>query len=61
VDTGTDIMIAGLVFQVASLGLFVVLCADFAWRLRRNRDRWNTTNAAIYETWLFKAFLFGKN
>lgn len=59
-DTGTDIMIAGLVFQVVSLAIFVALCADFAWRLRKNRDLWNTANAAIYKSWLFKAFLFGK-
>jgi hypothetical protein len=51
-------MIAGLVFQVVSLGIFVILCADFAWRLRRNCNMWNTKNAHIYESWLFKSFLF---
>ena len=29
-DTGINIMIAGLAFQVASLGIFMLLCADFA-------------------------------
>ena len=53
-------MIVGLVFQVVSLGVFVILCADFAWRLRHNRNMWNTKNAHIYESWLFKSFLFCK-
>ena len=29
-DTGINIMIAGLAFQVASLAIFMLLCADFA-------------------------------
>ena len=29
-DTGINIMIAGLAFQVASLAIFMMLCADFA-------------------------------
>ncbi|RDW57348.1 hypothetical protein BP5796_12798 [Coleophoma crateriformis] len=57
VDTGTDIMIAGLVFQVMSLAAFVVLSADFALRLRQNQGLWNTENAAVYRSFRFKAFL----
>ena len=29
-QTGIDIMIAGLACQVASLGVFIILCADYA-------------------------------
>ncbi|XMA09502.1 hypothetical protein WAI453_002293 [Rhynchosporium graminicola] len=58
VDTGTDIMIAGLIFQVVSLVVFVILCGDFVWRLRKNRNAWNTENSAIYESWIFKGFLY---
>ena len=29
-DTGINTMIAGLAFQVASLAIFMLLCADFA-------------------------------
>ncbi|KAI0021783.1 RTA1 like protein-domain-containing protein [Xylariomycetidae sp. FL0641] len=42
-DLGVDIMIAGLAFQVFSLVVFVLLCADFAFRLARRRhaeSRW---------------------
>lgn len=38
-QTGINIMIAGLASQVASLFAFVVLCADFAWRVRKNSER----------------------
>lgn len=34
-DTGINIMIAGLVLQVVGLGVFLLVCADFAWRCRR--------------------------
>ncbi|KAH7408998.1 RTA1 like protein-domain-containing protein [Cadophora sp. MPI-SDFR-AT-0126] len=57
VDTGTDIMIAGLIFQVVSLVAFVLLCCDFALRLHKNRNAWSTQNASVFESWIFKAFL----
>ena len=60
VDTGTHIMIAGLIFQVVSLATFVLLCCDFALRLHKNRNSWNTQNASIYSSWKFKAFLYCK-
>lgn len=34
-QTGVNVMIAGLAFQVVSLILFSAICLDFAWRLRR--------------------------
>ncbi|KAL2068617.1 hypothetical protein VTL71DRAFT_14954 [Oculimacula yallundae] len=58
VDIGTNIMIAGLIFQVVSLVVFVILCGDFAWRLRWDRNAWNTENATVYESWIFKGFLY---
>jgi len=36
---GVNIMIGGLAFQVASLTLFIGLCADFAWQVRKHRNR----------------------
>ncbi|KAL6167537.1 hypothetical protein ACJQWK_06958 [Exserohilum turcicum] len=35
--TGTNIMIAGLGFQVATMLAFILLAVDFAWRTYRNR------------------------
>ncbi|KAF2093267.1 putative RTA1 domain protein [Rhizodiscina lignyota] len=38
-DTGRNIMIAGLVWQVASLAVFMLLWADYLWRLRKSGER----------------------
>jgi hypothetical protein len=54
VHTGTHIMIAGLSFQVASLLLFIGLCMDFAFAVRRSRS---TSANSISQTWKFKCFL----
>ncbi|KAL8709907.1 MAG: hypothetical protein Q9220_005357 [cf. Caloplaca sp. 1 TL-2023] len=35
-QSGINIMIAGLSFQVVSLTVFAVLCADFAWSVRKS-------------------------
>lgn len=56
---GINIMIAGLSFQVFSLALFAVCCAEFAYRLWRNPQSWSMEHAQIYESKLFKAFLSG--
>ena len=37
-QTGINIMIAGLAFQVVSLSVFVALCSDFAWSVRKHRS-----------------------
>lgn len=34
-QTGINIMIAGLILQVIGLAVFLVVCADFAWRCKR--------------------------
>jgi len=52
-------MIAGLIFQVVSLVGFVALCGDYAWSLYKNQNKWNTDNAKIYGSRLFKCFIFG--
>ncbi|KUJ21592.1 RTA1-domain-containing protein [Mollisia scopiformis] len=54
--TGEHIMVAGLSFQVASLLLFIGLCTDFAFAVRRAGIS-NSANK-IYNIFLFKAFLF---
>ncbi|KAK3115226.1 phospholipid-translocating ATPase rsb1 [Teratosphaeriaceae sp. CCFEE 6253] len=58
-NIGVDIMIAGLVLQAISLGVFLLFGADFAWRCRRgvldqDPERRRTRNSMI-----FKAFLAG--
>jgi hypothetical protein len=59
-NLGTNIMIAGLSFQVFSLLLFMVLCADFALRIRKLREsEKNQQYESMRRTRLFRGFLFG--
>ncbi|TIA44054.1 putative RTA1 domain protein [Aureobasidium pullulans] len=37
-DTGVNIMIAGLAFQIVSLTIFIALSLEFAWRARKARE-----------------------
>ncbi|KAK2771833.1 hypothetical protein FQN53_004872 [Emmonsiellopsis sp. PD_33] len=39
-STGTNIMIAGLAFQVFSLLVFITLLGEFVWRVRRGMGKW---------------------
>lgn len=55
---GVNIMIAGLSFQVVSLLLFMGLCLDFAWRVRKTSEvNLNQRFGALRESKKFKAFL----
>jgi hypothetical protein len=57
---GINIMIAGLSFQVASLFLFILLCAEFGWRVRRNPHELDPRFDIVRSAKMFKAFLFGE-
>jgi hypothetical protein len=60
VNLGTNIIIAGLSFQVFSLLLFMVLCVDFALRIRKVPEaQRNEECQALRGTRLFKGFLLG--
>lgn len=60
---GNNIMIAGLAFQVATLFVFIILCADFAFKtMRRVRnmgkeEALDPTHACLRNSWAFKGFL----
>ncbi|TAQ86220.1 hypothetical protein B7494_g5458 [Chlorociboria aeruginascens] len=63
-DTGDNIMVAGLAFQVFTLLIFMLLCLDFALRthkryrsLGESAFDQNPTLAGIRGSWRFKAFL----
>ncbi|TEY52903.1 hypothetical protein BOTCAL_0253g00060 [Botryotinia calthae] len=56
-DLGKNIMLAGLGFQVFSLILFVILCADFAWRVRCAKGSWNARYIDLLSSTLFHSFL----
>lgn len=47
-DTGTNIMVAGLAFQVFSLSVFITLTLEFAWRARRWRAENKEASGSSY-------------
>ncbi|KAK1147856.1 phospholipid-translocating ATPase rsb1 [Aspergillus melleus] len=57
---GTNIMVAGVSWQVFSLLLFVALCTDFALRVRRApASLFNPVFEGLRQTRAFKGFLLG--
>ena len=58
-NLGVHIMVAGLVFQVVSLALYMVLCLDFAWKVKKSYANRNPQFAVVRDTRLFMGFLFG--
>ncbi|CZT16024.1 related to RTA1 domain protein [Ramularia collo-cygni] len=55
---GVNVMIAGLSTQVVSLILFMGLCAELAWRVRRS-PHLNERTAGLRSSRRWKLFLFG--
>ncbi|TVY53156.1 Sphingoid long-chain base transporter RSB1 [Lachnellula cervina] len=63
-DTGDNIMVAGLAFQVLTLLIFMILCVDFAIRTRRRyksmgEDAFdqNPLYVSLRGSWRFKGFI----
>lgn len=48
-DPGTNIMVAGLAFQVFSLSMFITLTLEFSWRARRWRGEKTESNGGSYD------------
>lgn len=51
-------MVAGLAVQVASLLIFIALCADLARRVHGHKEGLNPTHADLYNSRKFKTFLW---
>nr|POE50135.1 sphingoid long-chain base transporter rsb1 [Quercus suber] len=56
-QTGVDIMIAGLLLQSISLGVFLIVVLDFALRARRGVMDMDATKFRVRNRTLFRAFL----
>ena len=59
-DTGINIMIAGLAFQVASMTLFIGLAGEVGWRIRTAGKLEKGGDGEVSGSVLFKRFLIGK-
>ena len=62
---GDDIMVAGLAFQVFTLGIFMILCLDFFLKTRRRHRELGEAAydqsadvASLRNSWKFKGFLY---
>ena len=55
-DVGTNIMIAGLVFQVFTLVVFGIFAADYGLACYRHRDRLDPATATLRNSWRFRLF-----
>jgi RTA1 like protein len=53
---GTNIMVAGLSFQVASMSLFILLALEYVWRVRRIEKGTARLSVSTTKLWLFVAF-----
>lgn len=58
VDTGVNIMIAGLSTQVASTTVFTVLCGLLAYFIIQNKRMLNPTTSRLRKSLKFRLFLF---
>ena len=58
-QTGVNIMIAGLSFQVVSLVVFIVLCSDFARHVFQRNRPLNAKFDTLRQTKRFRGFLWG--
>lgn len=56
-DVGTNIMIAGLVFQVFTLLVFGLFAADYAFACYHHRSQLNPATTALRDTWRFRFFI----
>lgn len=54
---GTNIMIAGLVFQVFTLLVFGAFAADYALSCYRHRGQLNPATATLRDSWRFRFFI----
>lgn len=62
-QAGINTMIAGLSSQVVSLAIFMALCLDFAWKVRKNQHKLNPEIDMIVlrNSIKWKAFLAGES
>ncbi|CUS14690.1 unnamed protein product [Tuber aestivum] len=54
---GNNIMLAGLGFQVFTLVLFMLLCAEYAYRVKTSNQEFDVTHAKLRSSKKFRAFL----
>lgn len=59
-QTALNILIAGLAAQVVSMTLFICVCLQLAWSIRKNPHQLDPNNSRLRRSRAFKLFLLGK-
>ncbi|KAK9482516.1 RTA1 like protein-domain-containing protein, partial [Lipomyces starkeyi] len=60
IASGSNLMLAGLIFQVVATLLFMTACAEFAWRVHQaGLDARDPNHVGLRNTRLFPVFLWG--
>lgn len=54
---GNKLMLVGLIFQIVTLAIFVICCADFAFRVYKFQSRETVVFNRLVSTGRFKGFL----
>ena len=57
-DVGTDLMIAGVIFQVVILAFFGYFLVEYAIRTRRRRDQLSAESMRLFNSKPFRCFIF---
>ena len=57
-DIGTDLMIAGVIFQVVILSFFGYFLVEYAIRTNRRRDQLSTESVTLFNSTPFRCFMF---
>lgn len=55
---GTNVMIAGLAWQVFTILIFMILCAEYAYRVSRSTREQDNTYADLRQSKMFKYYLY---
>jgi hypothetical protein len=56
---GIHLMLTGLALQVFSLAVVLLLAADFAWKCKRRRQKWDERYEGIRMRRYFKGLIYG--
>lgn len=59
IQTGVNVMLAGLGMQVASMTAFIGLCIELTWRLSKNQQNFDPAYAQLRASTTWKVFLVG--
>ncbi|KAF2654841.1 sphingoid long-chain base transporter RSB1 [Lophiostoma macrostomum CBS 122681] len=58
-DVGTDLMVAGIIFQVVCMAFFVYFLGEYSYRTYKHRDELSPESMTLFEKTSFRCFMGG--